>query len=42
MSAGSCPGGASGPASISSTRLAERAESRLAITQPAEPPPTIT
>src|SRR4051812_16703106 len=41
MSAGSLPGGASMPASSSRIELAERADSRFAITQPAEPPPTI-
>src|SRR5437764_9484317 len=41
MSSGSLPGGASMPASSSRTELAERADNRLAITQPAEPPPTM-
>jgi hypothetical protein len=40
MSAGTSPGGVSMPASSSSTERLERADSRLAITQPAEPPPT--
>src|SRR5262245_20774709 len=41
MSAGSRPGGVSGPASNSSTRRSDAADSRLASTQPAAPPPTM-
>src|ERR1700692_309076 len=41
MSSGTSPGGVSRPASSSSTRVAERAERRLASTQAAAPAPTM-
>src|SRR5579862_9905466 len=41
MSPGSAPGGASLPASSKSTPVLERADSLLASTQPAAPPPTM-
>jgi hypothetical protein len=41
MASGTRPSGVSSPASHNSTRLPLRAESRLARTDPADPPPTM-